>query len=132
MNRFEKFEEWCENVDGKTEKKDKRWTCHLPENSGRVILDDRELYVEDESDGTSVDIRTGGTMVTQESGPFRHDRTNPPRESISQRSERDYFHGVDDPDVEDRRLTVGVEEDSMTISVWDRNTQTNPKSKYRT
>lgn len=118
--RFERFGQWCDNIDGDLQMDgSSRSTCYLPDDGGRVVLDDRELRVYDESEGSEIDIRTGGTMVQQERGPFRHDRQAPPRERIQSVSDRDYHGRVDAPRVNGRTLEVGVEEDSMTISVFD-------------
>lgn len=118
--RFERFGQWCDNIDGDLEMDgSSRSTCYLPDDGGRVVLDDRELKVYDESEGSEIDIRTGGTVVQQERGPFRHDRQAPPREGIQSVNERDYHGRVDKPRVNRRKLEVGVEEDSMVVGVFD-------------
>jgi len=117
MDRFDSFREWCDNVDGSiSEESERRLECALPDDSGEIILDDRDVMVR------SDEVRTSGTITREESGPFRHDRVNPPRQKTVTVRDRDYFYGADQPEVDGDSIEFGFGGDSLRISFSDRET----------
>lgn len=120
------FEEWCDNIDGTLTEKNGRSECEFPDDAGSAVWDENynEFYVYDESGNGNIQVTTGGTTIETESGPFRHDRVNPPRQKmVSARGRTEIGNVVSESfDVEGQKLLIndGMQ-DSMYIRVTNRN-----------
>lgn len=101
----EKFVEWCDNINGELEWNDTQ-VCHFPNDGGYATFDGETLsVVDEESQDTKVDVMA--IVPSRESGPFRHDRVNPPRESTTIDHDVGDFYPASPLDIDGNRLTAG-------------------------
>lgn len=124
------FRRWCDNIDGSIVEEDRRLICQFPNDAGEAIWNDGTLTVEDRST-TQTRVETRGRRPTRENGPFRSDRTHPPRESIERVRDMKEFHRASPLEVDDHTLTAGDPSyESMSVSVVDDSPQARLEDRF--
>jgi len=114
----ENFQQWCGNIGGELEDDGDRLICNFPRDAGYAGYDGEHLYVHDES-GSHVNVSTSGHTVRTESGPFRNDRTHPPREKQVRVRDMDEIYQPETIEVSDGVLEATAGPEDMRVSVFD-------------